>query len=564
MIVSRRNFLRTSACAIGAGFLPRHSARATASNSSITVLLEETVGTISPDLYGYLLENLGTVIYDGIWVGDHSKILNVKGIRKAVIDRLRDIKASVIRWPGGNFADYYDWQDGTGPRARRPRRTNSWSNFMPPGAPSGPQRYDPNQFGTPEFLRLCKLSGGRPFLNVNTRSLTPQSFSQWVEYCNSPHGSTTLADLRNSDGAIEPYGVRYWGIGNEVWGYGGNMSVEEYATLYKRFTLNVPNYDVDLAFVACGAPPGRSTEWVREFLRICRSTLFPTRVFAISLHYYATFFGNDLKPGETLQDLDNEAATKLLLDAGTFGPAEWYRTMDSSARIEDMIDAHWVAMGQVDERHRVKIAVDEWGAVYKNTSRRNVLDFRGRDVTLRDAIAAALTLNIFNRQCNRVCLANFTGLINQEGGLLQADGEQFCTTPVYHVFRMYTGHQGGRALRTVFEVPTFSPEHSEGSASLSRISGSASLRANELTLTVVNPHISEPHEALIGIRGGEALSAAVTTLTHSDIHAQNTFDDPEQVRPILTDLRVNGSEFHYTFPAASVTCLTISLKGHDV
>ena len=181
-MIDRRHVLSATAYGLGAGLLPRFVHASASSRSTIEVLLNEPVGTISPDLYGYLLENLGTVIYDGVWVGEDSKIPNVGGIRKELIDRMRDIRASVIRWPGGDFADEYDWKDGVGPRTSRPRRSNTWGDGLPAQVPAGPQRSDPNQFGTPEFMRLCRLTAGRPFLGVNLRALTAQDFFRWVEY----------------------------------------------------------------------------------------------------------------------------------------------------------------------------------------------------------------------------------------------------------------------------------------------------------------------------------------------------------------------------------------------
>jgi alpha-N-arabinofuranosidase len=434
---------------------------------------------------------------------------------------------------------------------------------MPPQAPSGPQRYDPNWFGTPEFMQLCKLSGGRPFLSVNVRSLTPQSFYEWVDYCNSPAGTTSLADARRADGSVAPYGVRYWGLGNEVWAAGGHLTAEEYAALYKRFTANVPSLGIDLALVASGPPPGRSTEWIRDFMRNCTSALLPIPIHAMSLHYYATQFLNELKPGQTLSDIDlrPENVARLVLHATEFGPDQWYQTLESSVRMDDMIDAYSQALDEFDDERRIKIAVDEWGAIYRRTPTRNVLNITGRGVTLRDALAASLTLDIFNKRCARLAVANFTGLINQEGGILLADGDEFCTTPVYHVFHMYAGHQGGRALRTLFDVPLLHREQSGETQPLARLSGSASVRENKLTLTVTNPHVSESHEAQIDLRGGEALSASVSTLTHSDIRAQNTFEDPEHLVPMTREFELRDSTFRHTFPAASVTSFTITLKG---
>jgi alpha-L-arabinofuranosidase len=557
---------------MGASLLSAYAARAGVlsssdgdggTHSSVEVLLDELNGTISPDLYGYLLENLGTVIYDGIWVGEGSKIPNIRGIRKSVIDRLREIKASVIRWPGGDFADYYDWEDGIGPRSRRPRRTNKWSDLMPTDAPSGPQRYDPNWFGTPEFMQLCKLCGGRPFLSVNARGLTPQSFYRWVDYCNSPEGSTTLADARKRDGSSAPYRVRYWEIGNEVSVAGGGMSVEEYATVFKKFTTTVPHYDTDIKLIASGAPPGKDVAWVRDFLRICRRTLLHTPIDAISLHYYAAVFLNDATASRPFQDLDEDAFENALLDATKFGPNEWYKALESCSDIERTIDRYWNAIGEFDEHRRIKISVDEWGAMYRDSAQRNPLNITGRGVTLRDGVTAALTLDTFNKQCSRLCLANFTGLINQEGGLLQAEGDRFCVTPAYHVFSMYRDHQGGNLVRTEFNVPMLRKGQDSSSESevLKALSGSASVKAGKLTLTVVNPHISEPHESTIRVRGNEIDSASATVLTNVDVHAQNTFADPEQVLPKKVDFTYGKSSFRFTFPAASVTVFTMALKG---
>lgn len=563
MPISRRALLRSAASAVGASFIPTLPALSKVGTSRIDVLLEEQGTVITPDLYGYLLENIGTAVYDGVWVGERSKIPNVQGIRKSLIDRLRDIKASVIRWPGGNFADYYDWKDGVGPQVARPRRTNMWSDFMPADAPSGPQRFDPNEFGTPEFMQLCRLSGGRPYLNANIRSLSAQEFSRWVEYCNSPAGSTTLADLRKNDGAVEPYGVRYWGIGNEVWAAGGDMTVEEYAGLYKRFTSNVPKYGVNLAFVACGGPPPTmDNAWVREFLRICKGALISVPISAMSIHYYATNPLEGMRPGQTVEQFapDDPDLVRITPDAVAFNASDWYDSLEKSAKMDEVIERCWEAMAEFDPAHKIKIAADEWGAFYNGTPL-NRLNLTGRPVTLRDALAVALTLDIFHKHADKLLLALFTGLINQEGGLFQAEGDKFVATPIYYAFQLYSAHQGGRALRTVFETPAIHQYRRGAGATLRVLSGSASIRNHELTLSVVNSHASEPVEAEISIRGSDMISGTVTTLTHKDIHAQNTFDAPERVRPVTSLLIAKGPTFPYVFPPASVTALSLRLKG---
>ncbi len=240
------------------------SARA---DGHIEILLDEPIGTIAPEVYGHFTELLGGVIYDGVWVGEDSPVANIGGIRKALVDALRAIKPSVIRWPGGCFADSYDWRDGVGPRASRPTRSNFWAGD--PGlkqVTSGPARYEPNAFGTAEFAHFCRLVGAQPYLAANVRTLPANAFDQWLDYCNAPAGTTTWSKVRGGQGDPDPFGVRYWGIGNESWGCGGNFTPEEYAEEFRRFaTWSVPTFGVDLAFVASG-PNGGDVDWTRRLL----------------------------------------------------------------------------------------------------------------------------------------------------------------------------------------------------------------------------------------------------------------------------------------------------------
>src|SRR5271156_5954174 len=255
-MIGRREFLRnglvSAGCVLAArASLPFAWAESQSIDSRIEVLTGEPLGIISPNLYGHFTENLSGVVYDGIWVGANSKVPNVDGIRKALIDEMRKIKAPVVRFPGGCFADSYDWRDGIGPADKRPRRTNFWNGGEKSAAPAS-HRYDPNEFGTNEFVHFCKLIGAEPYLAANLRSLSAEEFYRWIEYCNSPAGSTTLADTRASSGFKEPFNVRYWGIGNESWGCGGNFTAQEYAVEFRRFTAWVPGYGQKLSFIGSG------------------------------------------------------------------------------------------------------------------------------------------------------------------------------------------------------------------------------------------------------------------------------------------------------------------------
>src|SRR5277367_1996553 len=264
--MQRREFLKTSALAGSAYFFFSKQALATTADAHIEVLVNEPIATIQPEIYGHFTEHLGGVIYDGVWVGEKSSIANVHGIRKELVDKLKAIKAPVIRWPGGCFADSYDWKDGIGPRDKRPRRTNFWADD-PDAArlnEKGLQIFEPNEFGTPEFMRFCQLAHSQPYVAANLRSLPALDFDHWVEYCNSPAGSTTLAERRAADGFPAPFGVKYWGVGNESWGCGGNFTPEQYASEFRRYTDWIPRYGVDLQLIGSG-PNGNDIDWTHRF-----------------------------------------------------------------------------------------------------------------------------------------------------------------------------------------------------------------------------------------------------------------------------------------------------------
>src|SRR5450432_3125829 len=322
-MIDRRGFIRNSALGAGAFLLTRNSpfasaATSTGPDSRIEVLLGETLGTISPNIYGHFAENLSGVIYDGIWVGENSKIPNVNGIRKELIEEMRKIKAPVVRYPGGCFADSYDWRDGVGPVDKRPRRTNFWAEGEAASAPAK-HRYDPNEFGTNEFAHFCKLIGSEPYLAANLRSLPAEEFYHWVEYCNSPAGSTTLADTRAAAGFKDPFNVRFWGVGNESWGCGGNFTAQEYAVEYRRYTTWVPGgYENQLSFVASG-PDGDNRDWTRGFFEeiVRKGKDQVNGIFGWALHHYAT----NLSRGKSTDWFAEKG------DALVFVPVDWYEIL---------------------------------------------------------------------------------------------------------------------------------------------------------------------------------------------------------------------------------------------
>jgi alpha-L-arabinofuranosidase len=552
-MIGRRQFVSNSLA--GAGYVwlsrvaPFAATAAGADGSRIDVLLGEPLGTISPNIYGHFTENLGGVIYDGVWVGEKSKVPNVNGIRKELVDEMRKIKAPVIRYPGGCFADSYDWRDGIGPADKRPRRTNFWAQDES-AAGAASHKYDPNQFGTNEFIQFCKLIGSQPYLAANVRSLPAGEFYRWVEYCNSPAGSTTLADMRAAAGYSEPFGVRYWGVGNESWGCGGNFTAQEYAVEFRRYTAWVPQYGQKLSFIASG-PNDDKWDWTRGFLEeIVRKGPGALRsIYGLALHYYAW----NLSRGRTRDWVEGKG------DAFKFEIVDWYELLRQGDVMESLINGHWQAMGEFDREHSLKLVVDEWGPWYRPGSEATPGDILEQTPTLRDAVFSGLTLDTFNRHPEKVLMANCAQLINCLNSLYLAHEDKFCVTPVGHVFAMYAAHQGGQAQRTIFSAPAVDYDRDGKPASFWGLNGSASRHDKELVLTVVNPHVSASREATIGIRGASVKSGNAATLTHSDIHAHNTFDQREVVGPQTKTLSF-PRDLVYSFPPASVTKLTLLLE----
>jgi alpha-N-arabinofuranosidase len=521
-----------------------------APDARIEILPEEVLGTISPNLYGHFLEHIGGVIYDGVWVGENSKIPNVGGVRKDLVDEMRTVKAPVIRYPGGCFADSYDWRDGVGPAEKRPRRTNFWNNEDETSAAPASHRYESNRFGTDEFMRLCRAIGCQAYLAANVRSLPAEAFYRWVEYCNSPAGTTALAAERAVSGSAQPYDVRYWGVGNESWGCGGNFTAQEYAVEFRRYTTWVPEYGQPLSFIASG-PNSDDWQWTRGFFEeIARKDKEQfSSIFGWALHYYSW----NLSRGRTA---DWDAGKG---DAINFDVQDWYEILREGNRLESLIEGHWQAMREFDSEHKVKLVVDEWGPWYRPGSPLTPGNFLEQVPTLRDAVFSAMTLDIFNRHPEKVTLASPAQLINCLNSLYLAHEDKFCVTPVGQVFGMYSAHQGGQAVRTIISAPNVHYARDGKPASFSGLSGSASLHGKDLTLTVVNPHVSEARETEIIVRGTSVRSGATTTLSHSDLHARNTFEQRNEVTPQVKDLPLPRTGLILQIPPASVTRLDLSL-----
>ncbi|MGB7207169.1 MAG: alpha-L-arabinofuranosidase C-terminal domain-containing protein [Pyrinomonadaceae bacterium] len=547
---TRRQFLG-SAVLVTAG-LPLLARSSRATDSKIEILLNEPIGTINPNIYGHFVEHLGAVVYDGIWVGENSKIPNYFGIRKDLVDALKRIKAPVIRYPGGCFADSYDWRDGIGDQAKRPRRTNFWQDINPKEVPANStSRFEPNTFGTNEFIKFCQLTGAEPYLAANLRSLPAQAFNEWVEYCNSPAGTTTYAEMRAKGnlGSEKPFNVSFWGIGNETWGCGGNLTPDEYAQEFRRFTAAVATYGVPLKFIGAGAE-SYDMNWTRGFFSKMKEkgeSIF-SKLYGWGIHHYSW----NVSGGRTTDWVKGKG------DALKFDREQYFELLNQGNDLDDLIKKHWAIMGEYDTTHRAKIIVDEWGSWHAPGTELKPEHLLGQQNTMRDALLASLSLDIFNRHADKVMMANIAQLVNCLQSLFLADGDKFLLTPTYYVFEMFASHIGAESVRTVFSSPSIQYERNSKPASFWGLQGSASRNGKELTLTVTNPHPTEMRSTEILLDKAKSRAIHATVLFAKDGQSHNTFENPSNVRPSEKPIKADGS-IVFNFSPTSVTKLSITL-----
>jgi alpha-N-arabinofuranosidase len=487
-------------------------------NANVKIYLSEKIGRINPNIYGHFAEHLGRCIYEGIWVGKNSPIPNTNGIRNDVVEALRQMKPPVVRWPGGCFADDYHWEDGIGHKEDRPRTVNvHWGQVI-----------DTNEFGTHEFIEFCRLIGAEPYVCGNIGSGAPSEMRNWVEYCNFS-GDSTLARRRAENGHPEPFKVKYWGVGNENWGCGGNFSPEDYASEYKRFSTYLFDFHgAPLHLIACG-PSGNDANWTHKFFE---KLGWYRKIHAFSAHYYCGTAGN---------------STEYTVE-------QWYQLIHRSSLMEDLVIQQRAIMDGYDPKRNIGLIIDEWGT-WHPPAPGQIPQFLWQQNTIRDALVAALSLDIFNRHADKVVMGNIAQAINVLQAVILTEGEKMLITPTGHVYSMYAQHQGATSIRVAFEAEGISV----GNSTLFGLAGSASLKDNRLFLTVVNPHAGMPVEAAISIYDGKIKSATASVLAHNDIHAHNTFEAPNALAPVEVNIPVDGCYINYVFPPASVTAISVLL-----
>ncbi|GAA0921201.1 alpha-L-arabinofuranosidase C-terminal domain-containing protein [Virgisporangium ochraceum] len=447
--------------------------------------------TISRHLYGHFAEHLGRCVYGGFWVGEDSPLPNVGGIRSDVVEALRAIRIPNLRWPGGCFADEYHWRDGVGPRGQRPRMVNThWGNVE-----------ENNHFGTHEFMHLCELLGADAYVNGNVGSGTVREMSDWVEYLTRA-GDSPMVALRKANGRDEPWRVPFWGIGNEAWGCGGNLTAEAYTDLARQFGTFVRDHGDNRVYrIAAG---GHTDEygWTEALMK----ARGPYQ--AVSLHYYTTFPG-DGRGGAT-----------------TFTTEHYYDTMRRAQRIEELIRGHETVMDRYDPQVDIGLVVDEWGTWWDVEDGTNP-GFLYQQNTMRDALVASVHFDAFHRHARRVVMANIAQTVNVLQAMLLTEAETgtLIRTPTYHVFEMNVGHHDARALAVHFRdgVP-----NRDG---LDLVSASASTQNDTALVSLTNLDAEAPRTVLLDLRGREVSAHRARVLTGSHLQAHNTADAPDAVAP---------------------------------
>ena len=483
-----------------------------------------SAGTINRNIYGHFSEHLGRCIYEGLWVGPDSPIPNENGLRRDVVNALKKLNIPVLRWPGGCFADTYHWRDGVGPVSERKTIVNTnWGGVT-----------EDNRFGTHEFMELCRQLGCEAYFSGNVGSGTVQEFSDWVEYCNMP-GKSPMADLRRANGREEPFNVKYWGIGNEAWGCGGNMRPERYADLARQYSTYLRAYDKEhkLFKIASGANVD-DYEWTRKVAEIAGR-----QIDAVSLHYYTV-------PGDEWEH--KGAATE-------FSREEYFATLRKALRMKELVAEHGRILRKASPKKKLGLVVDEWGTWFDVEPGTNP-GFLYQQNTMRDALVAAVSLNIFNNHCDTVVMANIAQTVNVLQAMVLTEGPKMLLTPTYHVFDMYKGHQGAREIETYAETSLLTC----GDWSVPNLHVSASEGADgKLLLTAAN--LSDTEEAPLEVLSDviSAKSAVTGTLLTGRPAAHNTFDKPDAVKPVtMTGIRVEDRRFTATLPACSVAAFEIA------
>ena len=492
--------------------------------AKIKIDLDRTLGRVDRKLFGGFIEHLGRCIYGGVY-DESSPLSDVHGYRTDVMDALRALRLPVLRWPGGNFVSGYHWQDGIGPVEQRPRRMNlSW------------HAEESNRFGTDEFLRYCRLIDAEPYLCVNMGTGMLDEAQAWVEYCNGT-GDTYWANLRRQHGHPDPYQVRYWGLGNEMYGDWqiGALTPQAYVERAREFAKVMKWTDPGIKLVSCG-----QSRW-NAWDRIVLEGLAPHIDFH-SIHLYT-------------------------------GAFEHYSNVFSAHQAERALDICQALIEQVRYEqhiaHPIKIAYDEWNVWYREPGTTDLEE----QYDLSDALAVATYLNIFIRHSNTVGMANLAQMVNVIAPIFTSPDGLFLQT-IYHPFWLYATLSQEIALDVYVESEeyTLSPEAEAAGASwwthrvadlgpfkMLDVTATYDPEKRQMVLAVVNRDREAAHKATVHCADGAVVGIDAHEVDGDHPGVRNSFEQPQAVSVQHRPLELAGQTFDYTFPAHSITLLRLQI-----
>jgi len=493
--------------------------------SQNTIVLNADLGKTKIDrqIYGHFSEHLGKCIYGGFYVGEkNTTIPNTKGVRNDVVDALKKLKVPNLRWPGGCFADTYHWKDGIGPKDKRPTIVNTWWGGVT----------EDNSFGTHDFLDMCELIGAEPYLSGNVGSGTVQEFSEWLQYVNFS-GISPMSKLRAENGREKPWKVKYWGVGNEAWGCGGNMTAEYYANIYRQYATFMTSWNNDnkIFRIASGASSS-DYHWTEVLMRDIPHNMLE----GVALHHYSVI------------DWSKKGSAK------DFSEQEYFTIMQRALLMEELVTKHSTIMDKYDPARKVALVVDEWGGWYDVEPNTNP-GFLFQQNTMRDAILAGATLNIFHNHSERVRMANLAQTVNVLQAVILTNEEKMLLTPTYHVMEMYNVHQDA----TLLPIQIKTNDYVFNNEKLIAVSASASRDASGVThISLVNIDSKNVQEVSVDIRGAKFNSVTGRILTSDKIQDHNAFEAPDKVKPVaFKDATLSGNSLKVKLPAHSVVVLEL-------
>jgi len=522
MKVIRQTFVALALASPLAGF---------AATATLTLHADQPGATINRNIYGQFTEHLGHCIYGGIWVEPDSPIPNTRGIRNDVVAALRALRVPVVRWPGGCFAEEYHWRDGIGSRDKRPAMINTnWGGVV-----------ENNHFGTHEFMDFCEQVGCEPYICGNLGSGTVQELSNWIEYMTSDANSP-LANERRANGRDKPWKVKYFAFGNESWGCGGNMRPEYYVDQYRKFSAFAKDYPGNTLYrVACG-PNDANYRWTQVLMNDIHAMYSDTApgMDGLALHSYTLPVGH-------WENVGKGSAT-------AFGEDQYFNCLNGAATMDELVTKHVAIMDRADPKKTVSLVVDEWG-VWTDSEPGTNPGFLYQQNSLRDAMVAALTLNVFQKHADRVSMANIAQMVNVLQAMILTDGPKMLLTPTYHVFEMYKVHQDA----TLLAIDLSAPGYGYAGKSLPAVSASASRdAAGKVHVSLVNVDPKEPITLNCRLAGLAAHSVSGRVLTAPAVNSVNTFDAPHTVEPVaFSGAKLSGNALTVDLPAKSIVVLEL-------